>query len=104
MTTPQTNADNSDGVSNTPNNTSTASGNQSQSLIDFSGLTAPFTNWVGTIEADTANFANQVLNSIFYGLAALVGLFGIAFGLYKIFGNAELGSIVESGAKVAAFL
>lgn len=102
MTTPQTNADNSDGVTNTPNNTSTASGNPSQVVL--TGLTAPFTSWVGTIEADTANFANQVLNSLFYGLAALTGGAMMVWGIYKIFGTSELGSLAGDVAAAGSWL
>lgn len=110
-------SDNSGGSDNSDNTSSTNSGSLTndvgntigQSITGAadsitSGITAPFTNWFSAAEADTANFANQVLNSIFYGVIALSGAGMMVWGLYKIFGDGQLGALTRTVAEGASFL
>lgn len=90
------------GDSSTASNTAAAD-NLKQGITDIgtnigNTVLAPIVGWFGQLEADFMNTLNQILNSLFYGLAVLAGLGLVIAGVVMLFSSTETGKAAITAA------
>ena len=72
----------------------------------FKGAAGPLTTWVGAKEASLMNSLNEILNTAYYGVLALVGGLVCAWGLYEVGKDAgiNVGEPLKKAAGVASII
>jgi hypothetical protein len=72
----------------------------------FKGAAGPITTWVGVKEASLLNSLNELINTAYYGLLALIGGLVCMWGLYEVGKDAgvNLGEPAKAAAGVASLI